>query len=300
MHSVMEKLPKALSTYLNGLMKEEGFTTEDKKNRFVKNWLKKRALFDKIVEHNGFITVDKAGVDCKAGIVLITYSGSLLTISGEKQDKTRDVVYESIKLRQDKFPKTEENSITVDFPIVINQSVNLNGGKLVKTSPVFSLAVEEKQEGGSGDVLKRFAAVRGKITEALMQVNKMIFSKSEEGSLEDRQDLFMKWVVLTWFQIGGWKEEVFLIRAHLLWMELFDKVYNELTMNIKKRENQDTAFLEMSNQQFTEYCDVYKWLESEKKDFDIGLMRALEEIPGQPEYASFVEKGLKSLIEKYR
>ena len=299
MNSLMEKLPKNLSSYLNGLMTEEGFTTKDKKDRFVKNWIKKRALFDKIVEHNGFIIVDSLGVDCRAGIMLITYSGSLLTISGEKQDKTRDVVYESIKLRRDNFPKTEEQAITIDFPIQLNKPVNLNGGKVVSTSPVFSLAVEKKQEGTPVDVQKRFEILRDKISKALMQVNNTIFSESEMDALENRGDLFLKWVVLTWFQIRGWKEEVFLARAFLLWIELFHKLYKECISRINEKDTQDQAFLGMSNEQFTRYCRDHKLLESEKKDFDISLLHVLEGIPGQKEYADFIDNGIKELPEQY-
>ncbi|MBN2532356.1 MAG: hypothetical protein JXB88_05665 [Spirochaetales bacterium] len=299
MASILEKLPKNLSTYLNGLMTEEGFTQEDKRDRFVKNWIKKRALFDKIVEHNGFVVTDKIGQESKNTVFIITYSGSLLTISSEKSDKTRDVMYESIKLRQGNYPKTEETSVTIDFPIELNKSVNVNGGKLVKTSPVFSMAIDKEGES-TPHAEKRFRLIGEKISNALKLINSAIFSKTDTENLESREDLFNKWVILTWFRIGGFKEEIFLARANLLWIELFDRVYSELTTNIKSGEKQDEAFLDMTNQKFTHYCDVYKWLESEKKDFDIGLMKALEEIPVRDDYQDFVNKALLELYNTYR
>lgn len=300
MDSILEKLPKTLSSYLMDLMTEEGFTLEDKRRRFIKNWIKKRALFDKIVEHNGFILTDKIGQENKNGILIITYSGSLLTISGEKQDKTRDVLYESIKLRQGNYPKTEEPSITMDFPVEINKPVIVNGGKLVKTSPVFSLAVEKESGGTPTDALKRFQRIGEKISKALQSINNAIFSKTDNSGLESREDLFNKWIILTWFRIGGFEEEIFIARAHILWIELFDRVYRELLTNIEGMEKQDKAFLDMCNQGFTHYCDVYKWLESEKKDFDIGLMKALEEIPQRDDYNDFVNKQLEELYNLYR
>jgi hypothetical protein len=298
--TILEKLPQPLSSYLINLMTEEGFTREDRQRKFIKNWIKKRALFDKIIEHNGFTLTDKTSPGEKNGIMVITYSGSLLTISGEKPDKTRDVLYESIKLRQGNYPKTEELSVTIDFPVEINKPVIVNGGKLVKTSPVFSLAVEKENQGTPLDAVKRFRAIGEKITHALQSINSAIFSKSGDTGLESREDLFNKWVILSWFRIGGFREEIFLARAHLLWMELFDQVYRKLDAEIKDQENRDNAFLDMCNQQFTRYCDDYKWLESEKKDFDIGLMKALEEIPQREDYRDFVKKELKQLSEAYR
>jgi len=300
MDTILEKLPRPLSTYLTNLMTEEGFTESNKRRRFVKNWLKKRAIFDKIVEHNGFTIVDRIGVDCRNGILVITYSGSILTVSGEKPNKTRDLVYESIKLRSDNYPKTEEQSITIDLPVELNKPVNVNGGKLVKTSPVFSLAVEKENKEPSFDVIKRFDHIREKISEALISINKAIFSKEDNLSLENRDDLFKQWTVLSWFKTGGWKAELYLIRANLLWLELFTGVYGEIIKNITAKENQDKAFLDMTNKRFTEYCDVYKWLESEKKDFDIGLMKALEEIPSREDYQIFVNRETEGLLREYK
>jgi hypothetical protein len=298
MASILEKLPGTLASYLNDLMTEEGFTREDKRRVFVKNWIKKRALFDKIVEHNGFVLADKVGQGSKNGIIIITYSGSLLTISGEKPDKTRDLLYESIKLRRGNYPKTEETSITIDFPVELNKPVIVNGGKLVKTSPVFSMALD-KESGGTHDTAKRFQLIGEKISNAFKSINNAIFSKSDNTILENRDDLFNKWIILSWFRIGGFKEEIFIARANILWIELFDRVYRELVTNIKQKDKQDEAFLDMSNQRFTRYCDVYKWLESEKKDFDIGLMKALEEIPLRDDYHTFVAKELEQLCNTY-
>jgi len=293
MDSILEKLPKTLSSYLKDLMTDEGYTGEDKRRWFVKNWIKKRALFEKIVEHNGFVLTDKIGLESKKGIFIITYSGSLLTISGEKPDKTRDVVYESIKLRRDNYPKTEETSITIDFPLEINKPVNVNGGKLVKTSPVFSMAIEKG--GGTGPVhtAKGFQRIREKISNALKSINNVIFSTTGVTELENREDLFNKWIILTWFRTGGIEEEVFLARAHMLWIELFDKLYRELLTHITDKEKQDESFLHITNEKFTHFCDVYKWLESEKKDFDIGLMKALEEIPERDDYNDFIRVNSK-------
>ena len=87
MNSILQKMPADLSAHLNGLIKKEGFdTSEEDTSRFLDGWLKKRAFFDKLVEHHGFVLVSRIEENFKQGILLFTYSGSLLMISEEKPD----------------------------------------------------------------------------------------------------------------------------------------------------------------------------------------------------------------------
>ena len=295
MHKILEKLPKNLAAYLQKLMVDEGFDTDNtSRERFLKGWLKKRALFDKIAEHNGFVLIDRIEEDFRAGVLVFSYSGSLLTISAQQEDGTRDVLYESINLRQDKFPKIEEQSIKVKFPIELNQPVLAEGKRIVKTSPVFAIAIEAEAGKPVSEARKRFRMIGERIARGLLIINQAIFEKHSIASeLENREDLFNQWIILTWFRIGGWEEEVFLARAQLLWLELFSQAFNTLKKKIADPLECDQAFLEIVNAKFSHFCDVYKWIESEKKTSDIGLMRALEELPLKEEYQAFINRELE-------
>jgi hypothetical protein len=75
-----------------------------------------------------------------------------------------------------------------------------------------------------------------------------------------------------------------------LWLELFTKVYKALSKKTKNSEQRDNDFLEFTNNKFAKFVDDYKWYESEKKNFDIGLMKALEELPEYQAYTEFADK----------
>ena len=103
-------------------------------------------------------------------------------------------------------------------------------------------------------------------------------SKSNKSSakqisvLEERHDLFKKWIIKNWFTT-----QIEIKYLNKVFLELFMSLYDDLTskFNDKKR---DDLFVNFTNVVFPTVLDVYKWHESEKAMKDIGLVKALEEI----------------------
>lgn len=292
MDDVLAKMPPALSRHIESLMSLGGFDTEPAtKKKFVRYWLRKKAFFDKIIEHQGFKLVPRIDAGFKDGIIVLTYSGSLLTLSPETAEGKRELVYNSIELRKDVAPKTEDKGAEIILPIELHKSIEAAAGKIKKTSPVLAIAIEATPTIEREGIGKRIRIIGERISRALLLVNKELFSKhSVESAVEEREDLFDKWIILTWFRIGGWEEAVFYERARLLWLELFSRTYNLLEKKIKESKGLDDAFLTLTNAHFSKFIDDYKWYESEKKNFDIGLMKALEEIPGRQDYEAFLRE----------
>jgi hypothetical protein len=297
MDDILSKMPAALSKHIESLMSLGGFEGDPAtKKKFVRYWLRKKAFFDKIIEHQGFKLVERIEPGFREGIIILTYSGSLLTLSPETADGKRELVYNSIELRKDVVPKTEDKAAEIVFPIVLHKSLEARAGKIRKTSPVLSIAIEADPGTGKDGIGKKIRIIGERISRALLLVNKELFSKhTVESEIENRDDLFEKWIILTWFRIGGWEEAVFYERARMLWLELFTKSFNQLEKNIKDKPLLEERFLGLANDYFTKFVDDYKWFESEKKNFDIGLMKALEEIPGRPDYESFLKEKVASL-----
>ena len=117
----------------------------------------------------------------------------------------------------------------------------------------------------------------------------------DSDDIKKREDLFKRWIILEWFKIGGLQEQIFLARAKLLWVELFSDLYKKLN-NLSGKEL-DNAIVEFSNNIFSKFIDDYKWYESEKKQFDIGLMKALEELPADEEYKTYLEDYTKKFLK---
>jgi hypothetical protein len=297
MEDVLAKMPPALSKHIESLMNISGFDTDPvARKKFIRNWLKKKAFFDKIVEHQGFRLTERIEPGSKEGIIILTYSGSLLTLSPEEAEGKREMVYNSIEMRKDVVVKTEDKAALVVFPIEIHKPMESRTGKIKKTSPVLSMAIEEAPPANDTNGNKRMRTIGELIAKAFLIVNKELFAKhAPESELDEHDDLFDKWIILTWFRIGGWEEAVFYERARILWLELFTKSYAELAKKIKSRDKLDPAMLALTNTLFGKFIDDYKWLESEKKNFDIGLMKALEEIPGRNDYEAFVKEKVLEL-----
>jgi hypothetical protein len=294
---ILSKMPEALARHITLLMRDCGFDTNDEaRKKFIRNWLKKKAFFDKIIEHQGFHLVDRIDPEFRDGVIILTYSGSILTLSPETDEGTREIVYNSIEMRKDVATKTEDRASKILYPIELHKPLLTSAGTIKKTSSVLSMAIEEVPGSEADGIGKRLRIIGERISRTLLLVNKELFSKHSEASdLDDRDDLFDKWIILTWFRIGGWEEAVFYARARMLWIELFSRSYNRLAEKIKHVATRDDAFLSLSNGYFTKFIDDYKWFESEKKNFDIGLMKALEEIPGRKDYDTFMEGKLAEL-----
>jgi hypothetical protein len=204
MEDVLSKMPGALSKHIESLMSSCGFDTDPQlRKKFIRNWLKKKAFFDKIVEHQGFRLTDRIGADFKEGIILLTYSGSLLTLSPETGDGKRELVYSSIEMRKDVAVKTEDRDARIDFPLVIHKPMTAPEGKIKKTSPILSLAIEEAQSTEPAGIGKTVRIIGERISKALLLVNQELFAEqTAESELDNRDDLFEKWIILTWFREG--------------------------------------------------------------------------------------------------
>jgi hypothetical protein len=279
MDDLLQKMPEALGNHLKSLMKVCGFDTDHGA----------RKKFDKIVDHQGFHAMARIEPGFKEGIVILTYSGSLLTLSPENEDGTREIVYNSIDMRKDVVQKTTENRAQVEFPLELHKPLLANEGKIKKTSPVLGMAVEDNPDLLREGAGKKLRTIGERISRTLILVNQELFSRhSVQSDLEERDDLFDKWVILAWFRIGGWEEAVFYERARMLWFELFSKTYNDLSSAIREKALRDERFTRLVNGEFPDYIDVYKWIESEKINMDLGLMKALEQIPGRKDYGEFL------------
>ncbi|MDR2733687.1 MAG: hypothetical protein LBC99_03455 [Spirochaetota bacterium] len=117
----------------------------------------------------------------------------------------------------------------------------------------------------------------------------------EQSALEQREDLFRKWVVQSWFSASARNQRDFEMELHEVWLTLFSNLYDDLSERLPNREACDALFLEFSNSIFPAALDTYKWYASEKLGGDIGLLAALAQITGE---AWFIEL-LSSFSQTY-
>jgi len=280
-------IPPNVSKHLAGLIKESELPdNEQTMKKLSEAWLLKRALFYKMVEHENFKKTDSMHKDNKNGCIAITMSGSIIAV-GPLIDNKRDIKYTSIGMRIDVPESLHVKAGRLAQDIVCEKSMIFEKGPLEKTSPIMDLALSAENVSEQ-EQLVSIKKVNKKLQADFIKVNKdALEQESKKDIIKNRNDLFQKWIIIQWFILGGMEKHIFMARAKILWLELFTKVYKALSKKIKNSEQRDNDFLDFTNNRFAKFVDEYKWYESEKKNFDIGLMKALEELPEYQVYLDF-------------
>jgi hypothetical protein len=241
-----------------------------------------------MVEHENFKKVGRMSKDSKSGCIAITMSGSIIAV-GPLVNNKRDIKYTSIGMRQDVPETLHVKAGRLAQDIVCDKSILFEKGPLEKTSPIMDLAVA-LENVTEQEQLRAIKKVDKKLQTDFIRINKDALQKeSTQDVIKKRNDLFQKWIIIQWFLLGGMEKHIFMARAKILWLELFTGVYKALTKKIKNPEQRDNVFLDFTNKKFAKFVDDYKWYESEKKNFDIGLMKALEELPDYQAYLEFAD-----------
>ena len=289
-------IPKNVLKHLEGLIVETGLPQNDESMKtLIDAWLTKRALFNKMTEHDNFKRAETMQKDNKNGCIAITYSGSIIAI-GPLVDKKREINYTSIAMRADVPQSTSSQDSILANDITCNKNIVFKEGDIKKTSPIMDLAISLERESEK-EQLESIKKANQKLKSDFVKVNKEVLKKdTKKDILKNRNDLFKKWIIVKWFIMGGLEKHIFIARAKILWLELFTGVYESISKKKNTKTEKDSVFLEFTNKQFAKFVDEYKWYESEKKDFDIGLMKALEELPKYDLYSSFVETS----VEKFK
>jgi hypothetical protein len=281
-----EHIPRDVQAHLAGLITHSRLPdTEEMKRKLIESWLLKKASFQKMIEHGGFSHVERMVKDDASGCCVLTLSGSLVMV-GPLVEGRREISYSSIGLRTD-VPETytvPDGVLAED--ITCGQPVRLRGGKFEKTSAVTDIAARPEFEHRDAQTASLRRA-DGRLKSDFVRFNRQTLeAEGADDVLRRRDDLFNKWIIIQWFLYGGLEKHVFMARAKILWLELFTGVYDALVRKYGETAARDERFLDFSNNLFAQFCDDYKWYESERKNFDIGLMKALEELP---EYVHYVE-----------
>jgi len=96
--------------------------------------------------------------------------------------------------------------------------------------------------------------------------------------LEKRVDLYRSWKILKWLNVVPENREDN-ERLLKIWLELFMALYGDLSERVKENQERDRLFLHFTNEVFPAAIDQYKWYESERLGYDIGLWKTLENTP---------------------
>lgn len=123
-------------------------------------WHEKQQSFFEQTKSREMEETDLLNIDDGRGALVMTYSGSLINI-GPEQNDFRSVQYFSIGLRNDVPESAEEESSVLGKSIEKGRSVEFEKGPIIKSSPVFSIAVfkEEMEPQEEEDLLDEITMI---------------------------------------------------------------------------------------------------------------------------------------------
>lgn len=176
----LDQVPEEIRDHIEQITATSGLpNTEESTERIAEAWLEKKSIFEQKMNEANMEEVDDMAADEARGALVMTYSGSLLSI-GPMVDGHRRVEYASIGLRQDvPDTATHEHSELAD-DVLPDDPVAFNVGPIQKSSPVFKISVY-RDEMTSEAEQKALNEVTQAITEEFVEVNKtMVMTRKND------------------------------------------------------------------------------------------------------------------------
>jgi len=135
-------------------------------------WLEKEALFEGQTRENRMDPVDFLPVDEERGGLVMTYSGSLLSLGPLSEGKRR-VEYVSVGFRTDVPEFLEEEEAELAGDVMTDEPVRFRRGPIQKSSPVYRIALvnESVEEEEAEELLSQVTQV---LTDEFVEVNKTL------------------------------------------------------------------------------------------------------------------------------
>ena len=141
MGECFDRLPEAVRAHVRGLVGPAGLQdAEGGEELLAEGWLEKQQAFEHHTSHQGMVTVESYSKNELTGALVMTYSGSILSL-GPIVDGERDVAYASIAVRRDVPQMLVKQDAELAGDVTVGNSAHFVDGPVLKTSPVYTIAV---------------------------------------------------------------------------------------------------------------------------------------------------------------
>ncbi|MFW5802253.1 MAG: hypothetical protein ACOCVC_09485, partial [Spirochaeta sp.] len=145
---------------------------EDSIEAIAQGWLQKLELFTEKTDELDMESVEELQPDFPRGALLLTYSGSLLTI-GPMIEDVRRIEYTSIGLRHDVPDSAESGGTNISAVIVLDEPARLSDGPIKQSSPIYRIAIH-REELEPEEEERRLSSATQIISEGFADVNKTL------------------------------------------------------------------------------------------------------------------------------
>ena len=144
MGEYLDRLPDRVREHVRLLAEPAGLKdVENAEELLAQGWLEKQQAFEHHTRERGMIPVDSFSKEETTGALVMTYSGSILSI-GPIADGERDVAYASISVRRDVPQMSVKQDSRLALDVQTDEVVRFDEGPVKQTSPVYLIAVFQK------------------------------------------------------------------------------------------------------------------------------------------------------------
>jgi len=144
----------------------------------AKGWLEKQSLFFEQTKARNLEETDRLSKDSPKGALIMTYSGSLITL-GPLEEDHRLGEYSSIGLRQDVPDSAREDDSILSKDVEKDGLVEFSKGPIQKSSPVYAIA-EVTEDLDFQDEMDLLGEVTMLLTQDFVDVNKTLIVDGDE------------------------------------------------------------------------------------------------------------------------
>ncbi len=176
MGEYLSQIPEEIQSHIRQITKTSGLPdAEESVEEIARAWLEKKQTFENKLDEFEMEEIDCFAVDELRGALLLTYSGSILTI-GPTAEGVRNVEYVSVGLRQD-VPETASNlESQLASDVMIDEAASFTSGPIQKSSAIHKIAVSSK-DLTPDEESEMLADATQILAEEFVEINKTIISE---------------------------------------------------------------------------------------------------------------------------
>ena len=179
MNEAANELSATVRAHLERITQSSGLPdTEESFQKMAAVWLEKKRLFEEQIRALGMVEVERFSAADPRGVLLLTYSGSLVSLGTLKEGR-RLVEYASISLRADVPDLLVMAGGGLAADIRVNSEASFTGGKMKSTSSLLKIAVCPA-EIGAEEQEKRIREATIFLTNGFVKINRTVLSAGEE------------------------------------------------------------------------------------------------------------------------
>ncbi len=169
-----DELAPEIQSHIRTLAKQNG-GGDEMIERLADAWQEKFRQFSGKTAEGNMEALDRLEVDDSRGVLMLTYSGSLLSV-GPDSDDGRKVDYVSIGLRSDVPESISGEAVSFAASPECGRPVEFTAGPISKSSPIFAMAATAV-DAGEEEALEQLEEMTRIISDEFAEINKTIIQE---------------------------------------------------------------------------------------------------------------------------